>query len=158
MRSNSAALRCTVVDPRQDGLPRGSGIELCPLNSRLSSGAAFRANPVKHAPDSWRASACIGDVLSPKIGDVLQRKKLSTTIGANNYAYLHSIVKAGKANSVGEAVDRAVEMARRLDDRATLERQTAAYFQGLSSKAAAQEADLEDALSAASQEMRFGQP
>ena len=81
------------------------------------------------------------------------RKKLSTTIGANNI-----MVKAGWAESVGEAVDKAVEMARRLDDRATLERQTAAYFKGLTSKAAAEETDLEDALRALSQEMDFDQP
>ena len=89
---------------------------------------------------------------------MLPRKKLSTTIGANNYAYLHRMVKAGKAESVGEAVDKAVEIARRLDSRATLERQTAAYFKGLPSKAAAEESDLEEALSAASQEMDFDQP
>jgi hypothetical protein len=89
---------------------------------------------------------------------MLQRKKLSTTIGASNYAYLHNMVKAGRAESVGEAVDKAVEVARRLDNRASLERQTAAYFRGLSSKAAAEEIDLEDALSAASQEMDFDQP
>jgi hypothetical protein len=47
---------------------------------------------------------------------------------------------------------------RRLDNRATLERQTAAYFNGLTAKAAAEETDFEDALSAASQEMDFGQP
>ena len=89
---------------------------------------------------------------------MLPRKKLSTTIGASNYAYLHNMVKAGVAESVGAAVDRTVEIARRLDSRATLERQTAAYFKGLTSKAAAQEADLEDALSAASQEIDFDQP
>ena len=88
----------------------------------------------------------------------MQRKKLSTTVGASNYAYLHNMVKAGKAESVGEAVDKAVEVARRLDNRATLERQTAAYFKGLTSKAAAEETDLEDALSAATQEMDFDQP
>lgn len=101
---------------------------------------------------------CIGDSLSPKIGDVLQRKKLSTTIGAKSYTYLHNMVKAGKAESVGQAVDKAVEMARRLDNRATLERQTAAYFKGLTVTAAAEDADLENALSAASQEMDFDQP
>jgi hypothetical protein len=89
---------------------------------------------------------------------VLQRKKLSTTVGARNYAYLHSMVKAGRAKSVGAAVDKAVEVARRLDDRATLERQTAAYFKGLTSMAASEEAALEDALSAATQEMDFDQP
>jgi hypothetical protein len=55
-------------------------------------------------------------------------------------------------------VDRTVEIARRLDSRATLERQTAAYFKGLTSEDAAQEADLEDALSAASQDIDFDQP
>ena len=89
---------------------------------------------------------------------MLQRKKLSTTIGANNYAYLHSMVKAGRADSVGEAVDKAVELARRLENRATLERQTAAYFKGLTSKAVVEETDLEDALSAASQEIDFDEP
>lgn len=87
-----------------------------------------------------------------------QRKKLSTTIHANNYAYLHNLVKAGRAESVGEAVDKAVEAIRRLDKRATLERQTAAYFKGLTAKTAAEETDLEDALSAVSQEMDFDQP
>jgi hypothetical protein len=89
---------------------------------------------------------------------VLQRKKLSTTIGASNYAYLHNMVKAGRAESVGAAVDKAVEVARRLDNRATLERQTAAYFKGLTSEAATEETDLEDALSAAAQEMDVDQP
>jgi len=96
--------------------------------------------------------ACTGDSLSPKIGDVQPRKKLSTTIAVTNYAYLHNMVKAGKAESVGEAVDPAVQLARRVENRARLERQTAAYFRGLSRKAAAEEADLEDALSAASQD------
>lgn len=89
---------------------------------------------------------------------MLQRRKLSTTIGASNHAYLQNMVKAGKAESVGEAVDKAVELARKLDNRATLERQTAAYFKGLSSQAAGEETDLENALSAASQEMDFDQP
>lgn len=89
---------------------------------------------------------------------MLHRKKLSTTIGANRYAYLHKMVKAGRAESVGVAVDKAVEIARRLDNRAALERETAAYFKSLASPVAAEEADLEDALSDASLEMDFDQP
>jgi hypothetical protein len=46
----------------------------------------------------------------------------------------------------------------KLDNRTTLERQTAAYFKRLTSKTAVEETDLENALSAASQEMEFGQP
>jgi hypothetical protein len=98
------------------------------------------------------------DISSPKLGDVLQRKKLSTTIDAKNYAYLYKMVKKGKAESVGAAVDKAVELARRLENRATLEHETAAYFKGLPPGAALEEADLENALSAASQEMDFDQP
>jgi hypothetical protein len=65
---------------------------------------------------------------------VLHRKKPSTTIGATNHAYLQK------------------------DNRATLERQTAAYCKGLSSQAAGEETALENALSAASQEIDFDQP
>ena len=53
---------------------------------------------------------------------MLRRKKLSTTIGANNFEYLYKMVKADKAAGAGEAVHKAVEVARRLDSRAALER------------------------------------
>jgi len=89
---------------------------------------------------------------------VPQRKKLSTTIGASSYAYLRKMVNTGKAESVGEAVDKAVEVARRLNNRVTLERETARYFKGLTSGVATEEADLENALSAAAQELDFGEP
>jgi len=56
------------------------------------------------------------------------------------------------------SVDKVVETARLPDNGATLERRTAAYFKGLTPKAAREEAHLEDALSAASQEMDFDQP
>jgi hypothetical protein len=130
------------------------------MGRRGCSSPTWGANPsfpLIHC-EIGQESPCIGESLSPKVGDVPQRKKLSTTIGASNYAYLHNMVKAGRAESVGQAVDKAVEIARRLENRATLERQTTAYFKGLTSKAAAEETDLEDILSAASQEMDFDQP
>ena len=101
---------------------------------------------------------CQGHILSPKIGDVLQRKKLSTTIDAKSYAYLHRMVKTGRAESFGEAVDKAVAVARRIQNRAALERATAEYFNGLDAPVAAEEGALEDALSAASAELDFDQP
>ena len=87
----------------------------------------------------------------------MNRKKLSTTIGASSYAYLHRLVKSGKAESVGEAVDRAVELARRVDNRAALERETARYFGSMAPRVAAEEAEIETALSAASEELDFDQ-
>jgi hypothetical protein len=86
-------------------------------------------------------SACGGGSPSPKIGDDLR-----------------NMAKLGRASSVGEAVDRAVEVARRLDNRVTLEQQIPAYFNGLTSTAAAEETSLEDVLSAATQEIDFDQP
>lgn len=86
-----------------------------------------------------------------------ERRKLSTTIGPKNYAWLENMVKAGKAESVGQAVDKAVELSRRLDRRAALERDTLAYFKGLSPEAAQEESDIEGALSAAVQELDFDQ-
>jgi len=68
------------------------------------------------------------------------------------------MVKSGKAGSVGEAVDRAVSVARRLDNRATLDHETARYFSGMTTGAAAEEAAIETALGAASQELGFDQP
>ena len=76
-----------------------------------------------------------------------QRKKLSTTIGPESFNYLHRLVKAGKAASVGEAVDKAVEIARRLENRAKLEHDTAAYFAQMTPEAAAEENALANALS-----------
>jgi hypothetical protein len=78
--------------------------------------------------------------------------------GARNDTDLQQMVESGGAESVGAAVDKAVEMARKLDDRGTLELQTDGYYEGLSHQSSAEEVDLEDALSAASQEMDFDQP
>ena len=99
----------------------------------------------------------MGYDLSPKIGDVLQRKKLSTTIASSSFGYLTTMVKSGRAESVGEAVDKAVELARRVEDRATLEHRTAAYFNDLQNEAQTEELELESALSAVSQEFDFDQ-
>ncbi len=87
-----------------------------------------------------------------------RRMKLSTTIGPVNFAYLHRLVKAGKAASVGEAVDQSIEIARRLDSRLRLEIATAAYFDQMSVEAGAEESVLSGALSDAAREMNFDQP
>lgn len=86
------------------------------------------------------------------------RQKLSTTIGSDTYAYLHRLVDSGKATSVGEAVDRAVRLARRVDARLRLARATSEYFQRLPAAAEREEGNLADSLSRASSEMDFDQP
>ena len=87
-----------------------------------------------------------------------RRKKLSTTIGSENYAFLRRLVRTRKAASLAEAVDRAVEQARMAENRARLARDTAAYFQRLSPGALADEATLEAALDHAAGELDFDQP
>jgi Arc/MetJ-type ribon-helix-helix transcriptional regulator len=71
---------------------------------------------------------------------------LSTTVSEETHAFLHTLVGSGRAASIAEAVDIAVESAQRVENRARLERDTAAYFEGLSLKAAAQAARLGAAL------------
>ena len=74
------------------------------------------------------------------------RHKLSTTIAPESYEYLQQQIEAGKANTLADAIDNLVGSVRRLENRLRLERETAAYFQGLSSDALAEERKLESAL------------
>ena len=83
------------------------------------------------------------------------REKVSTTIAPENYGYLASMVKRRKARTLAEALDLALCRIRALDNRARLERDTAAYFAALSGKAAAEEARLEAALAQAADEVDF---
>jgi len=56
------------------------------------------------------------------------RAKLSTTVAPETYRYLASLVKSGRAGSLAEAVDEAVEYFRRNENRRRLARATAEYF------------------------------
>lgn len=85
----------------------------------------------------------------------MSRQKLSTTVSPESYEYLESLIRTGKAQTLAEAVDRAVECMRRLDNRLRLERDTALYFNTLSAEAAGEEADLAAALSDAAGQVTF---
>ena len=74
------------------------------------------------------------------------RQKISTTISAESYAYLRKLIQSRRAKSLAEAVDMVVLRHRRADNRRRLERDTAAYFERLSSKDAAEEFRLEKTL------------
>lgn len=83
------------------------------------------------------------------------RPKLSTTISRENFAYLQGLVERGRAKNVAEAVDEALGRVRALENRARLERDTAAYFDRLRGKAAREEARLESAISSLIDEINF---
>jgi len=74
------------------------------------------------------------------------RPKVSTTIALENYKFLEYLVSSGKAQNISEALDSAVEMFRKLENRRRLEHATAEYFDRLSPKAEQEERALGDAL------------
>ena len=84
-----------------------------------------------------------------------QRRKVSTTVAPESLAYLQSLIKRGKARNLAHAVDLAVARARRVENRAQLESDTAAYFAGLSSRARKEEARLEAVLARGLDEVDF---
>ena len=81
------------------------------------------------------------------------REKLSTTVAPESYTYLRSLVRRGKARNLAQALDIALARLRKLDNRARLEQDTAAYFAGLSEKARKEDSQLEAALDQAADEM-----
>jgi len=83
------------------------------------------------------------------------RHKLSTTVSRETQAYLETLVETGRAESIAQAVDLAVARARRSERRAMLERDTAAYFAGLSAKSASEEASLEGRVAQSADEVDF---
>lgn len=72
----------------------------------------------------------------------LSRAKLSTTVAAENYRFLTGLVKTGKAGSLAEAVDEAIEHLRRSENRRKLAKATSDYFESVSPEEAAEEQSL----------------
>jgi hypothetical protein len=70
------------------------------------------------------------------------RIKLSTTVAAENFTFLESLVSAGRAESIAEAVDLAIARLRRIENRARLESATVAYFESLTPQAQREEQSL----------------
>lgn len=75
-----------------------------------------------------------------------RRQKISTTIARENEAFLRSLIRRGKASSLGDAVDRAVTFARRAEARRKIEEATIAYYASLSRDALKEEQRLERAV------------
>jgi hypothetical protein len=83
------------------------------------------------------------------------RAKLSTTVAPENYRYLTALVKSGKARSLAEAVDEAVEHLRRSENRRRLAKATAQYFEALSPEALAEEAAFAESMQTAAKGIDF---
>jgi len=83
------------------------------------------------------------------------RAKLSTTVAPENYRCLTSLVKSGKASSLAEAVDEAIERLRRSENRRRLAKATTEYFESLSPEAVAEENSLANSLSKSAEGIDF---
>ena len=83
------------------------------------------------------------------------RRKISTTIDPHSYEYLKGLIAVGRARSLAEALDLALSRLRRAENRARLERATAAYFENLPTEAACEELNLSAALDASAGESDF---
>jgi len=83
------------------------------------------------------------------------RNKLSTTVAPENYQYLTALVRSGRAASLAEAVDEAVDRLRRSENRRRLARATAEYFDSLAPEEIAEDKVLAESLQKAANEVDF---
>ncbi len=60
-----------------------------------------------------------------------RRKKVSTTISPEGYAFLRALIRSKKAQNLAQALDYVLDEIRRADNRARLEAATKAYFDSL---------------------------
>jgi hypothetical protein len=67
------------------------------------------------------------------------RVKLSTTVSPETYAFLEQVVKRGQATTLAEALDRAIDGIRRLENRKHLADATTRYFEQLDAEGTAEE-------------------
>lgn len=84
-----------------------------------------------------------------------RRKKLSTTISPEGYAFLRKIVRSGKADSLAQALDSVLEEMRRADNRVRLERMMEAYYDNISSEAMTEENEIAEAFSRSAHEIEI---
>ena len=77
----------------------------------------------------------------------LSRQKISTTISPDSLAYLGSLIEKGKARTLADAIDLAIEQLLEYENRERLATDTAAYFANMTDQEAAEERRLESLLS-----------
>lgn len=81
-----------------------------------------------------------------------RRKKVSTTISPESYAFLRELIRRGRAENLAQALDLVLEEIRRADNRRRLEQATAEYYQNASQESI----DEENSLAAAFADMSGG--
>jgi hypothetical protein len=79
-----------------------------------------------------------------------KRKKISTTISPEGYAFLRGLIRSGKAQNLAQAVDLTVEEVRALENRRKLAQATADYFNNLTDEEIQEENELGAIISASS--------
>jgi hypothetical protein len=82
-----------------------------------------------------------------------RRRKLSTTISPEGYTVLRSLIRAGKAENLAQAIDLVLAEFRRLDNRQRLEQATADYYDKASQDAIDEENELAAAFESTASEI-----
>ena len=85
----------------------------------------------------------------------LTRQKISTTVSSATFSYLEQSIHDGKARNLADAIDLAVEQLMVYENRDRLANDTAAYFANMTEEEAAEERELEAALSQSSAGINF---
>ena len=83
------------------------------------------------------------------------RSKLSTTVSRETYEYLTKLVESGRAGSLADAVDEAVEQMRKNENRRRLARATVEYYSSLSPEEFVEESSLAESLHEAARKVDF---
>ena len=84
-----------------------------------------------------------------------RRRKISTTIAPEGYAFLREIIRSGKARTVARAIDLVLDEMRRLENRERLERMTEEAYANMSAEALGEEKEIVEALSQSVGEIDF---
>ncbi|MFZ3217706.1 MAG: hypothetical protein WA192_16730 [Candidatus Acidiferrales bacterium] len=82
-----------------------------------------------------------------------RRRKLSTTISPDGYAFLRGLIRKGKAENLAQAIDLVLAEFRRLENRRKLEQATARYYDEASPAAIDEENSLVAAFDATADEI-----
>ena len=83
------------------------------------------------------------------------RQKISTTVSSATLYYLEQSIQDGRARNLADAIDLAVEQLMVYENRERLANDTAAYFDNMTEEEAAQEKELEAAISQSAAGINF---